>query len=197
MESVLLNELDAEPVAIPVEAVGVDVTPPPGAPDLSLLALGIDDLPAGFAVAGEGYDSDPVALAEYERDFDAFGQVLGSSELLELEDTVALFRNAAGASAFMEFMTDFFTGPTGPDAFAQGEFSIVVDKIAAEPIDLGDEAILLTASGSSPIGDVEFAIFLVRVDGLMSTLIASGRAERFAIEDITPLAEAVAERLRQ
>lgn len=196
IRSILLEEITARPVPIPAPAPAPQ-QPPPGVPDLAMLVLSLDDLPAGFSIDAEGYDPDPAGDAEYGRDFDAFGQTIGTSELLEFDNSINFFRTAATASAFTEFMADFFTSPAGRAAFADGAFSLEVTQADAQPLDLGDETIRLTISGIGPVGEMELAIFLVRVDNLMTVLIASGRADRFSADDIAPLAAVLADRLRQ
>lgn len=121
IEGVLRGEVTGEPVPLPAPR---SLGPPASDLDPATMALRLEDLPAGTAVADEGYVDDTTAVATFRRSFDV-------SSLLRLETEVRLLGSSAEASlALAGIAEELETGAS-------------VERPAAA--DLGDDSLAISA----------------------------------------------------
>jgi hypothetical protein len=208
MRGVLRGDITGTPVPIPTaDDNPAEVTPPEGIADLSSMALRPSDIGPDVSVQREAYVEDSDTVAKYEREFDTgFGTVGQSTVFLSLQSDIELYETVAsardGLSAF-----DFIFGGNGGDEFIQSLFAQGFEEeagFAAENIETsalpdfqaGDQVSGFQAAFDSPIGRVEVALIVVRVEDAVGQLIAVGADEQFDINDVTPLAVTLGQRMR-
>ncbi|HJP40459.1 MAG TPA: hypothetical protein QGF35_01965 [Dehalococcoidia bacterium] len=202
IRGVALGEIDDVPVDIPSPDKNTgppaDADPPPGVLDLSKVALGLDDLPDGFVITEEFYETSP--NLEIERSFgigDRLAISVAGTDVVFLQSTVTLFGSVFEA----QLLFDFFETIPDNEAFLE---TLAVDMgpgatVAAarsETVDgIGEQAIAVVCLVESSSGDIGFAFMLVRVESAVAFVTATAYADNFELRDLLPLLQVEAGRL--
>lgn len=208
MRGVLEGTVTGEPVPLP-EPVETGESgafgPPPGGPDLSTMALALDDLPEGVSVAREEYVQPDDTLAEYEREFEVPATTpLGRSGLLSLESDVEVYESPGFPSVVLRTLPGVFTGP-GSESFLKEQFVSGSGGLEASSVDvkrlpssgLGDQAQVFGATFVTNAGTFDSIFAFFRVDRAVGTLIAMSTKGSASWQDIRPLAETQVQRMRE
>lgn len=209
MRGVLLGDITGTPVPIPTADADdpPTVTPPEGIPDLSAMALRASDVGSDVSVEREGYVEDDDVIASYEREFDTGIESIGATTtLLSLETDVELYESVSEASLGVSAFDFIFEGQGGAalieSLFAEGfedQAGFQAENIETSELpdfDAGDQVSGFQAAFDSPIGRVEVALIVVRVDESIGLFTAVGADDQFDINDVTPLAVTLGERMR-
>lgn len=200
IRAVLRGEISEGPVPIPLEGEEAAASlgaRPAEVPDLAAMALGLADLPAGVTIAREGYVEDPTGVATYGREFDPAGVDVGSTLLIGLNSSVDLYESAAEASLFLDLLERIGVDDIFVAEVFEALTSIDVEdvEIASRPLDFGDQALLVTAALQTAVGEFTSAFVVLRVNSVIGRLLAIGPAADFHLQDVLPLAEAMADRM--
>ena len=206
IRAVLLGETAATVVPIPEEDDGGDDTttadPPPGVPDLSPLVLRAADLPAGFVLDREGYDSDPSGEAEYVREFEAeSGSVeIGTSRIATIQSGAILFASEAESLVFLTTIDSLFASEDAVEtvfgaALAEEGFTETELESERFELELGEGGVALVARGETRFGKFAFAFIVFREGPYVGNLIVVGVADGFRVADVGRLAELMVERM--
>lgn len=208
LRAVALGEVSVTPVPIdngraePTPAT--PGTPPAGTPDLASAALRLDDLPEGFVVVEEGYADAPDV--EFTRNFDIGGDdqfvVIGTTRVISVQNEIAVYASPAEASAFVAAVEAILSGASGADLFRsiieeQGEFTIGDVELDSLPLDVGDQGVAIVGTLDAGIARFRMAFLIARADSAVASLIVTGFAEDFTIDDLVPLLETVAGRVER
>ena len=175
------------------------------ATELPAIALGPSDLPDGFKVAREGPVTPSGTLeAAYRRIFDSGLGTVGKSRVAVLASDVALFKSEQAATASLAGLLDLLTGPKASSEFA----SIVRVSSGVEPTrirggqtlatnDLGDGAVVSSATFATAAGRAEAVFLTTRVGPLHGALFMLGPAGKIDLVDAKRLAQVVVTRMQQ
>ncbi len=199
---VLLGDIAGTPVPLPAPEEEEEAAPPQGGPDLAQMALSLDDFPPGVTIDREGYVADEDTVASYEREFDLGIVLLGGSELIGLENDIALYQSALEASAILAASESIFTGESAAEfaaSFASEGAGFEVTNPRIDPIplpDLGDGSFAVSFTYDTPLGTFENIFVYVQVGRALGTLILTEEPGKVSISDVLPLAEAMTARTR-
>jgi len=199
---ILLGEITGTPVPLPAPGEAEAAPPPQGGPDLAQMALSLDDLPPGVTIDREGYVADEDTVASYEREFDLGLVLLGGSELIGLENDIALYQSAVEASSIVAASEAIFTGESAAEfaaSFASegAGFEVTNPRIGPIPLPtLGDGSFGVSFSYDTPLGPFENVFIYVQVGRAVGTLILSEEPGKVSVSDVLPLAEAMAGRMQ-
>ena len=208
LRGVALGEITVTPVPIDNGSAeptpDTPGTPPAGTPDLASAALHSEDLPEGFVVVEERY-ADPPDI-EFGRSFDIEGRdqyiAVGSTRVISIQNEIAVYGSVAEASAFMGAVEGILSGASGADLFRalieeQGEFTVDDVELDSLPLAIGDEGVAIVGTLDAGIARFKMAFLIARVDSAVASLIVTGFAEGFAVDDLVPLLEMVTARLER
>ncbi len=206
MRGVLEGTVTGEPVPLPEPAEtgeSGEFGPPPGGPDLSTMALALDDLPEGASVAREEYVQPDDTLAEYEREFEVSATPLGRSGLISLQSDVEVYESPGFPSVVLRTLPGVFTGP-GSESFLKEQFvsgsggleasSVEVKRLPASG--LGDQAQVFGATFVTNAGTFDSIFAFFRVERAVGTLIATSTKGPVSWQNLRPLAETQVQRMR-
>ena len=206
IRAVLLGETAATVVPIPEEDDGghdaTTADPPPGFPDLSPLVLGPDDLPAGFVLDRQGYDSDPSGEAEYVREFEAeSGSVeIGTSRIATIQSGAILFASEAESLVFLTTIDSLFASEDAVEVVfgaALAQEGLTQTELESERFELevGEGGVALVARGATRFGKFAFAFIVFREGPYVGNLIVVGVADGFRVADVGRFAELMVARM--
>jgi hypothetical protein len=200
IEGVLAGDITGAPVPIPEdeEQAASQSEPPAGAPDISGLALHLEDVPEGFSIAKEGYPEETRAIVAFEREFATSGTVLGSSKLVALTSGVELFEAESAADLILELIAQAFTSERGRREFARNFAEGA--GFEATSIDIRElrsqrDVKVFHATFDTPVGTFEAVFLYARVGAAVGTVLAMGAEADFDTEDALGLLEPMRRRL--
>ncbi len=203
ISTALNGKLNAEPVPIPKHGVPVDADvkptqPPPGQGGVASAALQPADLPAGIAVAKEGYVRTEPPRITYTRTF-LPGQVpIGNSHVVELDTYVNVFESDAPAT----FAYSVSAQALGTDASAR-EFAanfaatagLQIKNLHQRKLTLPHGDVGVLSSFDTSAGHLEYFFALMRRGRAYASIDAVGPAERFDYHDLLPVLDKARARL--
>ena len=114
---------NGEPVLVPEDGVPLDgqqpsAERPPGAPDLAVIALGPDDVPAELLCDEGRYTRTQPPRITFRRSFCPQGAALGGTRLLSLSSQVSVFESGPAAEAALVLTGRRLTSPDGARTYA-------------------------------------------------------------------------------
>jgi hypothetical protein len=179
------------------------VTPPAGTPNLAGAALRLSDMPRGVRIERQEYVAPSNAVATYEREFDTIGAYgpIGGSQLINLETDVELNKNALIVSSALGVLASLpqkalqrlFASSTGG---AAGGGALRVIRVSRFAVRLGDQAVAIRGSFSTPLGRADAVFLYFRVGRIANQLYAVGPAGRVSSAGIVNLARKMVPRTR-
>ncbi len=188
---------------VPVPRPSRNRKPPKGGPNLAPMVLAPSDLPRGATVRRSSYVRDRATLGTYTREFDASAARFGGSTITFVESAVSLLRNVREASGFLVGLRAQYS--------ARG-----VEEDLTQALSAGGAANvrgLIMESRDRPPGISDgFAIVIrysidgqsyrtafvhLRVDRVVGSLAATGRASSFDYADVEPFAAKLAARIQE
>jgi hypothetical protein len=196
---------NGEPVLIPEDGVPLDgqqPTPeqPPGGPDLAAVALGPDDVPAGFLCDQGRYTRTQPPRITFRRTFCPQGAAVGRTRLLSLSSQVSVFESEVAAQASLTLTAAMMTSADGAKTYAANfaaTSGLVATHVRRRQVTLpGGRAGVLTAFRTKVGRLAGFSALTHRGRGL-ATLDAIGLADGFDHTDLLPLLHTVERRLGQ
>lgn len=174
-----------------------DVKPPSGIPDLSKMAVRVDDLAPGAKIGRQGYVKPEDLVASYLRTFKFGTARLGGKRLGFLTSYVDLTPTVDDAKVAL-FFEGFWAASLDADATA-AEFTRNTGVRPTfvrigDPVDMraGDDAVAWTVRIGTRGGDIREVAAVVRVDRILAYLYFSGLPRvKIGIADARALARAV------
>jgi hypothetical protein len=177
--------------------------PPPDAPDLAQMALGVSDLPAGAKVRRQGYVQDNDFVAAYAREFKS-GVRIGRSRIDLLESDVALAESAEAATSYYAAVAAVLKTKKGrallarqllaelPKDVPKGAFKVTFGKVSS--LRVGENSFVAPITlNFAGIVRVPLVLAFVRTDKVIVSLNLGGFVNgTIAAADVARLARAVA-----
>lgn len=201
IEDVVLGEIEETPIPIPEEKQPQGAEAPDEPPFPHKMALSLDDLPEGVEIAREEYVADAISESSYEREFDLAFQPIGNSELISLENDIALYRTQREASGLFATNAAIFTSDRAAEflapAFSAGA-GFEVSDVTVEDLgisDIGDESFAVRAGFDTPVGRFDGIFAAARVGRSHGLLIITGLAGKVDSADVTDLTDKMAARM--
>lgn len=210
IRGVALGEIDEEPVEIPAERAdsgsGGDGdspgSPPAGVPDISNLALRLEDLPRGFSVEEEGFEPPPDI--EFHRNFEVSSGIsvsIDGTETVAIQHTVSRFETAIEAQFVVSAFEAILEGGGGEAALLEslsdtlGDDATVREFRAIDVSPMGDQAVVYAGAVETALGDIAVVFSAVRADRAVSLMNFTALGKGFEFRDLVPLLRTGAERI--
>lgn len=195
IEGVLAGRVQGRPVPLP-RRQGPPGRPP-GAPDLAALALHLEDVPQGSAVAREEYVRNDDALAAYAREFRANPATSG---LITLKSDVSLLRSATEAAGHMLVLRAVFGAPNAHETLTlaltgSGARAARPRLDEARDLKIGDEAFAIAVSFSIQGTRLRAVLLYQRTGRVLGTLLLTGAGPNVGISRAVPLARRLEQRI--
>jgi hypothetical protein len=200
IEGVIAGDVTGAPVPLPEDEEESAPTsePPAGAPDISGLALQLEDVPGGYSVASEGYVADTNTRATFEREFNTAGGTVGGTRLVGLTSGVDLFDDESAAALSLRLIARAYTSPAGRREFARNFAAgagFEADEIDVRELQVGRDTEAIHALIKTPAGTFETVFLYTRVGPAVGSLIAVGAAAEFQAGDVLGLLDPMRRRL--
>jgi hypothetical protein len=155
------------------------IKPPPGAPDLSQMALRVSDLSAGARVQKQGY-VETSSLAEYDREFAERSVHVGGKRLLALENDVSLESSARQAAAEFAALRHLLSTKSGRTRLANAlkeQVGVAADFVrvgAPYRFGAGQESVAVSIVIGTFLGKLYAVLGFLRVDRVVSIIVFIG-----------------------
>jgi hypothetical protein len=196
---------DGDPVLVPEDGVPLDgqqptTERPPGVPDLGAIALGPEDVPAGF-LCDEGRYTRTQPPRTFRRSFCPQGATVGHTRLVSLSSQVSVFESEVAAETSLTLTARMMTSADGAKSYAANfaaTSGLVATDVRRRQVKLpGGGGVGVLTSFRTEAGRLAgFSALAQRGRGL-ATLDAIGLADGFDHHDLLPLLQTVERRLGQ
>lgn len=196
---------NGEPVLVPEDGVPLDgqqptAERPPGVPDLAAIALGPDDLPAGFLCDEGRYTRTQPPRITFRRSFCAQGAAVGGTRLISLSSQVSVFESEVAAETSLTLTARMMTGADGAKSYAANfaaTSGLVASDVRRRQVKLPGGGVGVLTTFRTEAGRLAgFSALAQRGRGL-ATLDAIALAGGFDHHDLLPLLQTVERRLGQ
>jgi hypothetical protein len=196
---------NGEPVLVPEDGVPLDgqqptAEQPPGVPDLGAIALGPDDVPAGFLCDEGRYTRTQPPRITFRRSFCPQGAPVGRTRLLSLSSQVSVFESKLAAETSLTLTARMMTSADGAKTYAANfaaTSGLVATDVRRRQVKLPGGGVGVLTTFRTEVGRLAgFSALAQRGRGL-ATLDVIGLAGGFDHHDLLPLLQTVERRLGQ
>jgi hypothetical protein len=194
---------NGEPVLVPEDGVPLDgqqptAQRPPGVPDLRAIALGPEDVPAGFLCDEGRYTRTQPPRITFRRSFCPQGATVGHTRLVSLSSQVSVFESEVAAEASLTLTARMMTSADGAKSYAANfaaTSGLVATDVRRRQVKLPGGGVGVLTTFRTEAGRLAgFSALAQRGRGL-ATLDAIGLAGGFDHHDLLPLLQTVERRL--
>ena len=196
---------NGEPVLVPEDGVPLDgqqptAERPPGVPDLAAIALGPEDVPAGFLCDEGRYTRTRPPRITFRRSFCPQGATVGGTRLISLSSQVSVFESEVTAETSLTLTARMMTSADGAKSYASNfaaTSGLVATDVRRRQVKLPGGGVGVLTTFRTEAGRLAgFSALAQRGRGL-ATLDAIGAAHGFDHRDLLPLLQTVERRLGQ
>ena len=196
---------NGEPVLVPEDGVPLDgqqptAERPPGAPDLGAIALGPDDVPAGFLCDEGRYTRTQPPRITFRRSFCPQGAAVGQTRLLSLSSQVSVFESDVAAETSLTLTARMMTSADGAKSYAANfaaTSGLIATDVRRRQVKLPGGGVGVLTTFRTEAGRLAGFSALAQSGRGLATLDAIGLADDFDHNDLLPLLQTVERRLGQ
>jgi hypothetical protein len=192
-----------EPVLVPEDGVPLDgqqptAEQPPSVPDLAAIALGPDDVPAGFLCDEGRYTRTQPPRITFRRSFCPQGATLGRTRLISLSSQVSVFESEVAAETSLTLTARMMTSADGAKSYASNfaaTSGLVATDVRRRQVKLPRGGVGVLTTFRTEAGRLAGFSALAQLGRGLATLDAIGLADDFDHHDLLPLLQTVERRL--